>query len=97
MKIAAEAGIAVAGLVHEYGNRGFDHRFRGTKPFPDLPAQRIADTIRRLHSLPPFPRAVNYLGSIGGFVRRFQSAKILPESATEHLFRLYEWPTTTSA
>ncbi len=32
---------------------------------------------------------VNYFRSIDGFIRRFQAANILPESATGELFRLY--------
>ena len=58
-------------------------------PRNDHPARQIADTIRTLHSLPSFPGLINYLDTIDGFIRRFRSARVLPESATEDLFRLY--------
>ena len=35
------------------------------------------------------PRVVNYLDAVDGFVRKFQAAKILPESETEELFQGY--------
>src|ERR1039458_219543 len=52
---------------------------------------RLLVTLQRLHALPPFPvpRVVNYLDAVDGFVRRFQAAKILPESETEELVQLY--------
>lgn len=49
----------------------------------------IPAALQKLHALPPFPRAVNYLDAVDGFVRRFQAAKILPESETEELFERY--------
>ena len=57
--------------------------------FPDDMALLIAPTLRRLHSLPHFPKVVNYFDAIDGFIRRFQAANILPESATGELFRRY--------
>ena len=49
----------------------------------------IPAALQKLHALPPFPRAVNYLNAVDGFVRRFQAAKILPESETAELFQEY--------
>jgi serine/threonine protein kinase len=48
-------------------------------------------TLQALHASPPFPPlgVVNYLDLIDGFVRRFQAAKILPESETAELFDGY--------
>jgi len=62
------------------------------KPFPEDMALRMAATIRRLHALPgfPLPKMGNYFDAMNnGFVRRFQASHLLPESATEELFRLY--------
>jgi phosphotransferase family enzyme len=50
---------------------------------------RLPATLRALHALPLFPRTVNYLNFVDGFVRRFHDAKILPESETQELFEGY--------
>ena len=66
--------------------------FVEAKPYPDDMAQRMATTIRRLHALPdfPLPKMGNYFDAMNnGFVRRFQASHLLPESATEELFRRY--------
>jgi thiamine kinase-like enzyme len=49
----------------------------------------ISPTLRKLHSLPHFPKVVNYFNAADGFIHRFQAANILPESETEELFRRY--------
>ena len=49
----------------------------------------IVPVLRKLHSLPHFPKVVNYFEASDGFIRRFQTANILPESETEELFRRY--------
>ena len=49
----------------------------------------IPAALQKLHALPPFPRAVNYLDAVDGFVRKFQAAKTLPESETKELFEGY--------
>jgi hypothetical protein len=43
---------------------------------------QLAATVRRVRELPPFPKLVNYLDSMDGYVRKFQAAKILPENET---------------
>jgi len=63
------------------------------KPYPDHMALRMAVTIRRLHGLPhfPLPKMGNYFDAMhNGFVRRFQAAHLLPQSATDELFRHYD-------
>ena len=59
-------------------------QFSRTEALARLPA-----ALQQLHALPLFPRAVNYLDAVDGFVRRFQAAKILPESETGELFEGY--------
>jgi hypothetical protein len=92
MQIAAEAGIAPRIWYANVEDRILITDFVEAKPFPDDMALRMATTIRRLHALPdfPLPKMGNYFDAMNnGFVRRFQAAKILPDSATEEVFRLY--------
>jgi hypothetical protein len=86
---AAEAGIAPRILYSNVEDRLLITDFVEAKPYPQDMVPLIAPTLRRLHSLPGFPRVVNYFEVVNGFIRRFQEAKILPESATEELFRRY--------
>jgi thiamine kinase-like enzyme len=51
---------------------------------------RLPATLRTLHALPAFPNTVKYLDAMDGFIKKFQGAKILPESETGELFQLYE-------
>jgi thiamine kinase-like enzyme len=53
---------------------------------------RMAPILRQLHALPhfPLPKMGNYFDAMNnGFVRRFQAAKLLPDSATEEVFHRY--------
>jgi thiamine kinase-like enzyme len=62
------------------------------QPFPDDMALRMASTLRTLHSLPNFPKIAgfpHYLDSVDMFVRQFQAANLLSESATGEVFRRY--------
>lgn len=89
MQTAAEAGIAPRIWYANVEDRILITDFVEAKPFPDDLALLIAPTLRRLHSLPHFPKVVNYFDAIDGFIRRFQAANILPESETGELFRRY--------
>ncbi len=89
MQIAAEAGIAPRVWYANVEDRILISDFVEAKPYPGDPVTLIVPTLRRLHSLPLFPKVVNYFEAIDGFIRRFQAANILPESATEELFRRY--------
>jgi hypothetical protein len=89
MQTAAEAGIAPRIWYASVEDRLLISDFVEAKPYPDDPVPLIASTLRKLHSLPHFPKVVNYFEAIDGFIRRFQAAKILPESATGELFRRY--------
>src|SRR6185437_7068272 len=89
MKIAAEAGIAPRVWYTNIEDSISITDYVDHKPFPDDAAARITSTIRKLHSLRPFPRLMNYFDTMDGWGRRFQAANILPESATEEFFRLY--------
>jgi thiamine kinase-like enzyme len=52
-----------------------------------LPA--LANTIRRLHDAPLFPKLVNFMDAIDGFIAEYQAAPIFPASATDELFERY--------
>jgi hypothetical protein len=90
MKSGALAGLAPRVWYTSTEDRISITDFVEARPFPATEAlARLPVTLRALHALPPFPRAVNYLDAVDGFVRKFQAAKILPESETEELFQLY--------
>jgi aminoglycoside phosphotransferase (APT) family kinase protein len=90
MKSAAEAGLAPRVLYSSIEDRVSITDFVAAQPLPRTEALvRLPAALRALHALPPFPRAMNYLDAVDGFVRRFQDAKILPDSETEELPGLY--------
>jgi thiamine kinase-like enzyme len=89
MQAAAEAGIAPRIRYASIEDRLMISDFIVPKTFPQDMGLRIARVIRHLHDLPKFPRTISYLDAMDGVVRRFQAAKILPESETEELLRNY--------
>jgi hypothetical protein len=89
MQIAADAGIAPHIWYANADERILITDFVEAKPFPDDMVPLVAPVLRTLHSLPHFPKVVNYLDALTGFIQRFQAAKILPESATGELLRRY--------
>jgi thiamine kinase-like enzyme len=93
MQTAAEAGFAPRIWYANVEDRILITDFVEAKPYPDDMALRMAITVRRLHALPhfPLPKMGNYFDAMhNGFVRRFQAAHLLPQSATEELFRHYD-------
>ncbi len=50
---------------------------------------RLPKLLSKLHSLPPFPKVMNFQDTADIFIRKFQEAKILPENMTEELFKQY--------
>ena len=93
MQTAAEAGIAPRIWYANVEDRILITDFVEAKPFPKDMLPLIVPILRTLHSLPdfPMPKMGNYFNTMDKFfVRRFQAAKLLPESATEEVFRLYD-------
>lgn len=93
MQTAAEAGIAPRIWYANVEDRILITDFVEAKPYPNDMGLQMATTIRRLHGLPhfPLPKMGNYFDAMhNGFVRRFQASHLLPESATEELFRRYD-------
>jgi len=50
---------------------------------------RIPGTLRRLHALPPFPKAFNYVTMHNGFIWRFRAANLPPKNEIEESLRQY--------
>ncbi|MGC1376230.1 MAG: phosphotransferase [Anaerolineales bacterium] len=93
MQTAAEAGIAPRVWYANVEDRLLITDFVEARPFPDDMALRMAAAIRALHALPHFsmPKMGNYFDVMDKFfVRRFQAAKLLPDSATGAVFRGYD-------
>jgi hypothetical protein len=86
MKIAADAGLAPRIWHAAVEDRILITDFVETKPLPDNPVPLFAAMIRQLHALAKFPKRLNYLEFMGGLIRRFQAARVLPESRTEAAF-----------
>ena len=90
MKSAAEMGLAPRVWYTSIEDKISITDFVTARPLSRTEALvRLPAAIQALHALPPFPSVVNYLDAVDGFVRRFQDAKILPESETEELLRQY--------
>lgn len=89
MRLASEAGVAPCIRYANVEDRLLITDFVDAKPYPADPAPEIARVIRKVHALPGFPMAIKYFDVIDGFIRRFLAAELLPESATDELFRLY--------
>ncbi len=92
MKTASEAGIAPRVWYMNLEDRVLITDFVEAKPYPEDMIPFIAPLLQKLHALPDFPKPVmgSYLDAMDGFVRRFRSAKLLPESITGDLFRGYD-------
>jgi thiamine kinase-like enzyme len=91
MKTAAEAGLAprVRYINAEDGISITD--FVETIPFPATQALvQLPGTLRRLHALPPFPKAFNYVTAHNGFIWRFRKAGLLSKEEIEEVFTQYE-------
>src|SRR5580704_11367602 len=90
MRAGEQAGLAPRIWYTSVEDRVSITDFVNAKPFPKAEAlRRMPATIRELHTLPAFPRTVQYLDAMDGFISRFQAAKTLPESETADAFDLY--------
>jgi hypothetical protein len=74
----AEDGISITDFVEAVP-------FPATRALVQLPG-----TLRRLHALPPFPKAFNYVTAHNGFIWRFRKASLLPKGEIEEVFTRYE-------
>jgi len=91
MKSGAEAGLAPRIWYTSIEERFLITDFVEAHPFPITKALvGLPVTLRTLHALPPFPKTVNYLDAMAGFIHKLHAAKILPESETGELVQLHE-------
>jgi aminoglycoside phosphotransferase (APT) family kinase protein len=91
MKSAADVGLAPAIRCLNIQDRISITDFVAAQPFPlDEAKASLPEVLRKLHSLPPFPKTINYIDSMDGFIQRFQEAKIIPENITKELFEQYK-------
>ena len=90
MKAAAEAGLAPH-VWHTNMEDGISITdLVEAAPFSATQALlQIPGTLRKLHALPPFPKAFNYVTAHNGFIWRFRDAGLLPKNETEEVFRQY--------
>ena len=89
MKLAAEAGIAPRVWYTSTEDRVSITEFVEARPFPRTEAlARMPATLQTLHALPPFSKPAHFIRP-DAFIRRFQDAKLLPESETAELFERY--------
>ncbi len=91
MSAAAEAGLAPR-VRYSNAEDGISITdFVEAVPFPATQALvQLPGTLRRLHALPPFPKAFNYVTAHNGFIWRFRKAGLLPEDEIEEVFTGYE-------
>jgi thiamine kinase-like enzyme len=90
MKAAAEAGLAPHVWYANMKDGIAITDFVETRPFPATEALvRIPGTLRRLHALPPFPKALNYVTMHNTFIWRFRAANLLPKGEIDELFTRY--------
>ena len=91
MSAAAEAGLAPR-VRYSNAEDGISITdFVEAVPFPATQALvQLPGTLQRLHALPPFPKAFNYVTAHNGFIWRFRKAGLLPKGEIEEIFTRYE-------
>jgi len=91
MSAAAEAGLAPR-VRYSNAEDGISITdFVEAVPFPETQALvQLPATLQRLHALPPFPKAFNYVTAHNGFIWRFRKAGLLPKGEIEEIFTRYE-------
>ncbi len=90
MEMAAEAEIAPRIWYTNIEDRILITDYIEAQPLPIEKAKtKLPKLLRELHSLPPFPKVMNFQDTADIFIRKLQEAKILPENMTEELFKQY--------
>jgi len=91
MNAAAEVGLAPR-VRYSNAEDGISITdFVEAVPFPATQALvQLPGTLRRLHALPAFPKAFNYVTAHNGFIWRFRKAGLLPKDEIEEVFTRYE-------
>ncbi|MBS1600775.1 MAG: phosphotransferase [Bacteroidetes bacterium] len=90
MRSGAEAGLAPKIHYLDTEDKISIIDFIKEKPFAIADAkEKMADVIKRLHTLPKFPNRTNYVDAADGFLQKFKASDILPENATKDIFESY--------
>jgi hypothetical protein len=88
---AAEAGLAPRVWYASIEDGVSITDFVEAAPFPISEALvRIPGTLRRLHTLPRFPKTFNYVTAHKGFIWRFRTSNLRPKNEIEEVFSTYE-------
>ncbi len=91
MKAAAEAGLAPRVLYSNTEDGIAIIDFIEAVHFPPTQALVLLPrTLRKLHALPPFPKAFNYVTAHNFFIWKFRAAGLLPHGEIQEVFRRYE-------
>jgi hypothetical protein len=91
IKAAAEAGLAPHVWYTSLEDGICITDFVEAVPLPTSEARvRMPGILRRLHGLPPFPKAFNYVTAHKGFIWRFRSANLLFRNEVEEVFTRYD-------
>lgn len=90
MKAGAQAGIAPKVWHLDAQDKISITDFIESKPFPISKAKEaMPKLLRKLHELPPFHKAVNYVDAMDGMVKRFHSKKFIPSDIADDLIKNY--------
>jgi aminoglycoside phosphotransferase (APT) family kinase protein len=91
MSAAAEAGLTPCVRYNNAEDGISITDFVEAVPFPATQALvQLPGTLRRLHALPPFPKAFNYVTAHNGFIWRFRKASLLRKGEIEEVFTRHE-------
>lgn len=91
MKAAADAGLAPRVLYSNTEDGIAIIDLVEAVPFPATQALVLLPAmLQRLHRLPPFPTAFNYVTAHKGFIWKFRAAGLLPDDEIAEVFRLYD-------
>lgn len=91
MNMAAEAGLAPRALYANIDEGIAIIDFVEIKPFLITDALvRIPGALRKLHALPSFPKAFNYVTAHKGFIWRFRTANLLSSAEVQEVFTRYQ-------
>ena len=90
MQAAAEAGLAPHVWYSSIEDGISITDFVEPAPFPLAEALvRMPRALRMLHSLPPFPKSLNYATMETGIIRKFRAGNILSRDETKEIFAGY--------
>ena len=91
MKPAADAGIAPKVWYSGVEDGISITDYVDLKPFPLAEAKiKLADVLRKLHSLPAFTKTIHSLDTVNRFGKRFVEARLLPQDITNDVFESLE-------